>query len=338
MTKDKDEKAIIRARMERTGESYAAARAKLSRDETHEPAEEAPPEPGGTVTTTQTAASAMASVGDTGSAWHLVLALRDSAGVAGRVLRWLGLPADLKTPPVTSGSPAAATWMGAMHAGASFALKEKADIDTGRLLRGAVTVFADAQIPAEQLPFAARIQDADLVGLCAAAERELGPEDDDQGAESTPSLFTRFSGQARMVIVYAQEEARGLDHHYIGTEHLLLGLLREGGTAATVVASGGVDLEGTRRRILEAVGRGGQPAGSHIPFTPRTKNLLAGSAAAADELQSEFIRPEHLLLALVDEGDGIAAQFLTADGLTASVVRERVMTALADLPPDAPPG
>ena len=124
-------------------------------------------------------------------------------------------------------------------------------------------------------------------------------------------MFERFTERARQVVVYAQDEARSLDHNYIGTEHLLLGLLREEeGTAARVLESLDITVEEVRAQVLRVVGRGdGTPSGQ-IPFTPRAKKALELSLREALSLGHNHIGSEHILLALVRVRDGVAARIL----------------------------
>jgi len=142
-------------------------------------------------------------------------------------------------------------------------------------------------------------------------------------------LFVRFTDRARRVVVLAQHEARNLGHHFIGTEHLLLGLLAEGeGVAAVALESLGISLEEAREQVEEIAGLGpGAPAG-HIPFTPRAKKVLEGSLREALQLGHTYIGTEHLLLSLLAEGDGIPAQVLAGRGASYALVRERVVALL----------
>jgi hypothetical protein len=142
-------------------------------------------------------------------------------------------------------------------------------------------------------------------------------------------LFTRFTDRARRVVVLAQHEARELGHTYIGTEHLLLGLLAEGeGVAALALESLGISLEEAQEQVEEIAGRGqGTPAG-HIPFTPRAKKVLELSLREALQLGHTYIGTEHLLLSLLAEGRGVAAQVLAGRGAGYDLVRERVVALL----------
>ena len=138
-------------------------------------------------------------------------------------------------------------------------------------------------------------------------------------------MFERFTDRARRVIVLAQEESQRLSHNYIGTEHLLLGLLAErDGLAAQALESLNVTLTAAREQVEEIVGLGEQHPHGHIPFTPRAKKILELSLREALTTGSEVIDTQHLLLGLVDEGDGVGAQILERLGATAQAVRETV--------------
>ena len=151
-------------------------------------------------------------------------------------------------------------------------------------------------------------------------------------------MFERFTDRARRVVVLAQDEARLLDHNYIGTEHLLLGLLQEGqGVAARALEALGVDLAGVRSRVQEIIGRGQHEQTGHIPFTPRAKTVLELSLREALDLGHEYIGTEHILLGLVREGQGVAAQVLVALGAGEDQVREKV-TELVGRPGPRPAG
>jgi hypothetical protein len=143
--------------------------------------------------------------------------------------------------------------------------------------------------------------------------------------------FARFRSPARAAIVHAQDEAHDLDHEYIGTEHILLGVLRaEDGVAAQVLSSLGITLDDTRERIVAIVGRGpGESAGSgRAPFTPRAKKALELALRESLALDHDYIGTEHLLLGLVREGEGVAAQVLEQQGADAETVRAAVKRAL----------
>ena len=141
-------------------------------------------------------------------------------------------------------------------------------------------------------------------------------------------MFERFTDQARRVVVLAQEEARMLGHGYIGTEHILLGLLGEGeGLAAQALAALEISLDAARAQVAEIIGEGtGQPAG-HIPFTPRTKKVLELSLREAQRLGDSYIGTEHILLGLAREGEGVGAQVLVRLGAgTDRVLAQVLMT------------
>jgi hypothetical protein len=144
-------------------------------------------------------------------------------------------------------------------------------------------------------------------------------------------VFERFTDRARRVVVLAQEEARMLDHHYIGTEHLLLGLIHEGdGVAATVLQSLNISLAAVRASVEEVIGRGGQGvATGHIPFTPRAKKVLELSLRESHRLGHDYIGTEHILLGLLREGQGVACQVLEGLGADLARVREGVVRQLA---------
>ena len=150
-------------------------------------------------------------------------------------------------------------------------------------------------------------------------------------------MFERFTDRARRVVVLAQEESRLLGHNYIGTEHLLLGLLAEReGVAARALESLDITLDAAREQVREIIGPGPQEVRGHIPFTPRAKKILELSLREALKLGSEVISTEHLLLGLVDEGAGVGAQILERLGAPAPAVREAVII-LADAEPEPAP-
>jgi ATP-dependent Clp protease ATP-binding subunit ClpC len=139
-------------------------------------------------------------------------------------------------------------------------------------------------------------------------------------------MFERFSDAARQVIVLAQEEARRLNHHYIGTEHILLGLLRDDESGATrALQELGITLEAVRQQVEEIVGRGKKMPSGHIPFTPRAKKVLELSLREALHLGHNYIGPEHILLGLLREGDGVAVQALVGLGADLNRVRLHVI-------------
>ena len=125
-------------------------------------------------------------------------------------------------------------------------------------------------------------------------------------------MFERFTDRARRVIVLAEEQARALHHNYIGTEHILLGLIGEGeGVAAQALESLGISLDGVRQQVEQIIGQGHQEPQEHIPYTPRAKKVLELSLREAKQLRHNYIGTEHLLLGLIREGHGVAAQVLT---------------------------
>ena len=131
-------------------------------------------------------------------------------------------------------------------------------------------------------------------------------------------MFERFTDRARRVVVQAQEESRRLNHSYIGTEHLLLGVLREDeGVAAEALASLQVGLDPAREQVAEIVGRGEQAPSGHIPFTPRAKKVLELSLRESVRLGHPYIGPEHILLGLIAEGHGVAVEVLRVPGRAA---------------------
>ena len=143
-------------------------------------------------------------------------------------------------------------------------------------------------------------------------------------------MFERFTERARQVVVLAQEEARGLKHNYIGTEHLLLGLLREQqGIPAHVLEALGVTVERVRRQLIQIVGAGEEITTGQIPFTPRAKKVLELALREALSLGHDYIGTEHLLLGLVREDEGVGARILLDCNASAETVRRAVITRLA---------
>ncbi|EFV13227.1 ATP-dependent Clp protease ATP-binding subunit [Segniliparus rugosus] len=143
-------------------------------------------------------------------------------------------------------------------------------------------------------------------------------------------MFERFTDRARRVVVLAQEEARMLNHNYIGTEHILLGLIHEGeGVAAKSLESLGISLEAVRSQVEEIIGQGQQGPSVHIPFTPRAKKVLELSLREALQLGHNYIGTEHILLGLIREGEGVAAQVLVKLGADLSRVRQQVIQLLS---------
>jgi RNA polymerase sigma factor (sigma-70 family) len=143
-------------------------------------------------------------------------------------------------------------------------------------------------------------------------------------------MFERFTDRARRVVVLAQEEARMLNHNYIGTEHILLGLIHEGeGVAAKALESLGISLEAVRSQVEEIIGQGQSAPTGHIPFTPRAKKVLELSLREALQLGHNYIGTEHILLGLIREGEGVAAQVLQKLGADLEPVRRRVIQLLS---------
>jgi ATP-dependent Clp protease ATP-binding subunit ClpC len=143
-------------------------------------------------------------------------------------------------------------------------------------------------------------------------------------------MFERFTDRARRVIVLAQEEARLLNHNYIGTEHILLGLIHEGeGVAAKALESMGISLDAVRQEVEEIIGQGTQPHTGHIPFTPRAKKVLELSLREGLQMGHKYIGTEFLLLGLIREGEGVAAQVLVKLGADLPRVRQQVIQLLS---------
>jgi ATP-dependent Clp protease ATP-binding subunit ClpC len=154
-------------------------------------------------------------------------------------------------------------------------------------------------------------------------------------------MFERFTDRARRVVVLAQDEAGMLNHNYIGTEHILLGLIHEGeGVAAKTLESLGISLETVRQQVEEIIGQGQHAPSGHIPFTPRAKKVLELSLRESLQLGHNYIGTEHILLALLREGEGIAAQILVKLGADLNRVRQQVIQLLHGYPgkrPEGPP-
>jgi ATP-dependent Clp protease ATP-binding subunit ClpC len=143
-------------------------------------------------------------------------------------------------------------------------------------------------------------------------------------------MFERFTDRARRVVVLAQDEARGLNHNWIGTEHLLLAVIREGhGVGAKALESMQISLDAARQQVESLIGRGQNPVGDgHIPFTPRAKKVLELSLREALQLGHNYIGTEHILLGLIREGDGVAAQVLVSLGCDLNRARQQVIQLL----------
>jgi ATP-dependent Clp protease ATP-binding subunit ClpC len=145
-------------------------------------------------------------------------------------------------------------------------------------------------------------------------------------------MFERFTDRARRVVVLAQEEARMLDHNYVGPEHVLLGLIHEGqGVAARALTELGLGLDDVRRQVEELIGQGEQAPSGHIPFTPRTKRVLELSLREALQLGHNYIGTEHILLGILREGENVAAQVLVRMGTDLNRVRLEVIKLLGPL-------
>ena len=143
-------------------------------------------------------------------------------------------------------------------------------------------------------------------------------------------MFERFTDRARRVVVLAQEEAKMLNHNYIGTEHILLGLIHEGeGVAAKALESLGISLDAVREQVQDIIGQGQQQPTGHIPFTPRAKKVLELSLREALQLGHNYIGTEHILLGLIREGEGVAAQVLVKLGADLNRVRQQVIQLLS---------
>jgi len=148
-------------------------------------------------------------------------------------------------------------------------------------------------------------------------------------------MFDRFTDRSRRVVVLAQEEARMLNHDTIGTEHLLLGLIHEGeGVAARALESLGISLEAVRQEVEAVIGRGEEPPSGRMPFTARAKKVLELSLREAIQLGHNYIGTEHILLGLLREGEGVAAQVLVKLGADLNRVRQQVIRLLHGYAPD----
>ena len=154
-----------------------------------------------------------------------------------------------------------------------------------------------------------------------------------------PAMFERFTDSARRVVVLAQEEARLLNHHYIGTEHILLGLVHQDeGVAARALRSLGIRLDPVRSQVLKTVGKGRRSPSGHISFTPRAKKVLELSLREALHLGHNYIGTEHILLGLIREGGGVAAQVLEKLGADLPEIRDSITGLLAGGEGEDPPG
>jgi ATP-dependent Clp protease ATP-binding subunit ClpC len=154
-------------------------------------------------------------------------------------------------------------------------------------------------------------------------------------------MFQRFTDRARRVVVLSQDEARGLNHNWIGTEHLLLGVIREGsGVGAKALEAMRISPDAVRQQVESIIGRGETPVpAEHIPFTPRAKKVLEMALREAQQLGHTYIGTEHILLGLVHEADGVAAQVLAVQGADLNRTRNQVVQLLhgrSGQGPDAP--
>jgi ATP-dependent Clp protease ATP-binding subunit ClpC len=150
-------------------------------------------------------------------------------------------------------------------------------------------------------------------------------------------VFERFTDPARRVVALAQDEAMTLEHNYIGSEHILLGLIREGeGVAAKALESFGISLAAARREVEDIVGHGMMPRAGRVPFTPRAKVVLELSLREALALGASYIGTEHILLGLVREGDGVGVQVLVKMGADLHGVRRQVIRLLHEQHGDPP--
>jgi ATP-dependent Clp protease ATP-binding subunit ClpC len=150
-------------------------------------------------------------------------------------------------------------------------------------------------------------------------------------------MLQRFTDRARRVVVLAQEEARMLNHNYIGTEHILLALIDEGdGSGIKALELLGISLDAVRKQVEEIIGQGQHTPSGHIPFTPRAKKVLELSLREAVQLGHDYIGTEHILLGLIREGDGVAAQVLVKLGADLNRVRQQVIQLISGPPPGRP--
>jgi ATP-dependent Clp protease ATP-binding subunit ClpC len=143
-------------------------------------------------------------------------------------------------------------------------------------------------------------------------------------------MFERFTDRARRLVVRSQEEARALDHDYLGTEHILLSLIHEsiGGVGVKTLESLGISIDAVRQEVTEIVGRGEQAPSAHIPFTPQAKQVLRLALDEAVQLGHNYVGTEHILLGLIRQGDGIAAQVLRHVGVDLDGARTQVVLLL----------
>ncbi len=210
----------------------------------------------------------------------------------------------------------------------------QADLDPPEMAKEVLAELAAGTLDPAGLAdwLAPRLRPCDDTDPCAkeAAMRRWLPGRKRPGRPNDP--FARFTDRARRATVRAQEEARLLNHNYIGTEHLLLGLLRVGGVAAHALASLGISLAAVRAQVEEIIGRGSVGPTGHIPFTPRAKKVMELSLREALRLGHNYIGTEHLLLGLSREGEGVAAQVLVKLGASHATLHKQVLRLLDGTP------
>lgn len=204
-----------------------------------------------------------------------------------------------------------------------------------RFIQGESLREPRGSLPADLEEFAQVIRERGKAVLKEGVERAF-PEVVELGGKSRrrrgrpSSMFERFTDQARRVIVLAQAEARQLHHNYIGTEHLLLGLLGDEGVAAQALERLEVDFDTVRSKVAEMVGEGTHASTGHLPFTPRSKKVLEMSLREGLQMGHNYVGTEHILLGLIREGEGIAAQVLVDMDLPLGEVRAEVMKILGE--------
>jgi hypothetical protein len=210
----------------------------------------------------------------------------------------------------------------------------QADLDPPEMTAGMLAELAAGTLGPAGLAdwLAPRLRPCDDTDPCAkeAAMRRWLPGRKRPARPKDP--FARFTDRARRATVAAQEEARLLNHNYVGTEHLLLGLLREGGVAAKALASLGISLQAVRAQVEEIIGQGSVGPTGHIPFTPRAKKVMEISLREALQLGHNYIGTEHILLGLSREGEGVAAQVLVKLGARHARLRKQVLRLLDGTP------
>jgi prophage maintenance system killer protein len=216
----------------------------------------------------------------------------------------------------------------------------QADLDPPQAAKGVVAELAAGTLAPAALAdwLASRLRPCDDTDPCAkeapmrrwlpGRKRPAQPR---KRPAQPKDRFARFTDRARRVMFLAQDEARRLNHNYVGTEHLLLGLIREGdGVAARALASSGISLQAVRAQVEEIIGQGQIAPTGHIPLTPRAKKVLELSLREALQLGHNYIGTEHILLGLLREGQGVAAQVLVKLGADHARLREQVLRLLAD--------